>query len=277
MSILTIQLYVCNADNLGGFKVSKALTNDVYVMLCQSANQRTSWVLAGLIALSKRLSLPAQYMEDVVHIHQRVATSTLLQLDPRNYFSPCYCFYYQALTFSGHWFTPSALISKVAHSSGRLAKALMSFLSVLVSGCLQSPPTKVNLINPIFQADLTTAGQPGTGILWITDVDSGLKAYKTVPDSTGNLVRLNIPPTGGLNKFQRPGFGDGRLYVTGEQELYLLGCQRQFSGWLTSFRLQCELDLHGIAGRSWLMILFPCSHRAVSLVASFGRVTKTGR
>ncbi|KAI4123034.1 MAG: hypothetical protein LQ338_005480 [Usnochroma carphineum] len=60
----------------------------------------------------------------------------------------------------------------------------------------------------------TYKGQPGTGIVWVTDVDGGLKAYKAVPDSSGNLVKMNIPPTGGLNKFQRPAFGDGRLYVT---------------------------------------------------------------
>ena len=60
----------------------------------------------------------------------------------------------------------------------------------------------------------TYKGQAGTGIVWITDVDAGLKAYKAVPDSAGNLVKINIPPTGGLNKFQRPAFGDGRLYVT---------------------------------------------------------------
>lgn len=54
----------------------------------------------------------------------------------------------------------------------------------------------------------------GTGIVWITDVDAGLKAYKAVPDSSGNLVKINVPPTGGLNKSQRPAFGDGRLYIT---------------------------------------------------------------
>ena len=57
-------------------------------------------------------------------------------------------------------------------------------------------------------------GQPGTGIVWVTDVEAGLKAYKAIPDSDGNLVRINIPPTGGLNKFLRPAFGDGRVYVT---------------------------------------------------------------
>ncbi|KAL9597005.1 MAG: hypothetical protein Q9219_005431 [cf. Caloplaca sp. 3 TL-2023] len=60
----------------------------------------------------------------------------------------------------------------------------------------------------------TYKGQPGTGIVWVTDVDAGLKAYKAVPDASGKLVRINIPPTGGITKFLRPAFGDGRLYVT---------------------------------------------------------------
>ena len=60
----------------------------------------------------------------------------------------------------------------------------------------------------------TNKNQPGTGIVWITDVDVGLKAYQPVPDGQGHLVRINLPPTNGLNKFQRPAFGDGRLYVT---------------------------------------------------------------
>ena len=59
-------------------------------------------------------------------------------------------------------------------------------------------------------------GQSGTGLVWITDVEGGLKVYKAVPGSDGNLEKLNIPPTGGMNKFQRPAFGDGRLYVTSE-------------------------------------------------------------
>ena len=57
-------------------------------------------------------------------------------------------------------------------------------------------------------------GQVGSGILWVTDVDAGLRAYKAVPDANGNLIKINIPPTGGLNKFQRPVFGDSRLYVS---------------------------------------------------------------
>ncbi|KAL3426632.1 WSC domain-containing protein-like protein 3 [Phlyctema vagabunda] len=59
----------------------------------------------------------------------------------------------------------------------------------------------------------TYKGQAGTGILWVTDVNAGLLAYQAVPVN-GVLVPIQIPPTGGLNKFGRPAFGDGRLYVT---------------------------------------------------------------
>ncbi|EPE25666.1 hypothetical protein GLAREA_01578 [Glarea lozoyensis ATCC 20868] len=56
-------------------------------------------------------------------------------------------------------------------------------------------------------------GKAGTGILWITDPDAGLRAFNAVPVN-GILSPISLPPTGGLNKFLRPAFGDGRLYVT---------------------------------------------------------------
>jgi iron transport multicopper oxidase len=56
-------------------------------------------------------------------------------------------------------------------------------------------------------------GQAGTGILWVTDPNAGLQAFNAVPVN-GVLTQLSLPPTGGLNKFQRPAFGDGRLYVS---------------------------------------------------------------
>ena len=56
-------------------------------------------------------------------------------------------------------------------------------------------------------------GQAGTGILWIADPDQGLLAFNAVPVN-GVLVPITIPPTGGLNKFIRPAFGDGRVYVS---------------------------------------------------------------
>lgn len=60
----------------------------------------------------------------------------------------------------------------------------------------------------------TYKGQAGTGILWVTDPNVGLQAWNAVPDNTGTLVPIPLPATGGLNKFQRPAFGDGRLYVS---------------------------------------------------------------
>lgn len=52
--------------------------------------------------------------------------------------------------------------------------------------------------------------------MWVTDVEGGLKVYEAVPGSDNILKKINIQATGGLNKFQRPAFGDGRLYVTSE-------------------------------------------------------------
>ncbi|CZS96609.1 related to beta-1,3 exoglucanase precursor [Rhynchosporium agropyri] len=59
----------------------------------------------------------------------------------------------------------------------------------------------------------TYKGQIGTGILWISDPNLGLQAYNAVPVN-GILQPIPLPATGGLNKFQRPAFGDGRLYTS---------------------------------------------------------------
>jgi iron transport multicopper oxidase len=59
----------------------------------------------------------------------------------------------------------------------------------------------------------TYKDQPGTGILWISDPSAGLQAFNAVPVN-GVLTQINIPATGGLNKFQRPAFGDARLYTS---------------------------------------------------------------
>lgn len=71
------------------------------------------------------------------------------------------------------------------------------------------------LINEMSGIPTTTSykGQAGTGILWIADPNAGLQAFNAVPVN-GVLTPLSLPPTGGLNKFQRPAFGDGRLYVS---------------------------------------------------------------
>ncbi|TVY39827.1 hypothetical protein LOCC1_G004958 [Lachnellula occidentalis] len=56
-------------------------------------------------------------------------------------------------------------------------------------------------------------GQAGTGILWISDPNLGLQAFNAVPVN-GVLKSIPLAATGGLNKFQRPAFGDSRLYVS---------------------------------------------------------------
>ncbi|MCJ1408115.1 hypothetical protein MMC19_002188, partial [Ptychographa xylographoides] len=66
-------------------------------------------------------------------------------------------------------------------------------------------------------------GQAGTGILWMTDPDAGLRAWNAVPVG-GVLKTIPLPQVGGANKFQRPAFGDARLYVTDSNgNLYCLG------------------------------------------------------
>ncbi|KAL8705372.1 MAG: hypothetical protein Q9201_001491 [Fulgogasparrea decipioides] len=86
--------------------------------------------------------------------------------------------------------------------------------SPLFSKVGESPDASAGRVGVGVPTVTTYKGQAGTGIVWVTDVQAGLKAYKAVPDGSGNLVKINLPPTGGLNKFQRPAFGDGRLYVT---------------------------------------------------------------
>ena len=55
--------------------------------------------------------------------------------------------------------------------------------------------------------------QPGTAILWMTDPDAGIRAWHAVPQN-GVLQTIPLPQIGGANKFQRPAFGDGRVYTT---------------------------------------------------------------
>lgn len=67
-------------------------------------------------------------------------------------------------------------------------------------------------------------GKTGTAILWMTDPDAGLRAWYAVPDQDGVMKSIKIPQVNGINKFQRPGFGDTRLYVTDANGvLYCLG------------------------------------------------------
>ena len=70
----------------------------------------------------------------------------------------------------------------------------------------------------------TYQGKAGTAILWMCDPDAGLRAWYAVPESDGTMKRISLPQVNGLNKFQRPVFGDTRLYVSdGNGVVYCLG------------------------------------------------------
>ena len=66
-------------------------------------------------------------------------------------------------------------------------------------------------------------GTAGSGIVWMTDPDKGLLAFKAVPVN-GTLVELPLPKLEGAVKYSRPVFGDGRVYVLdGKGRLVALG------------------------------------------------------
>lgn len=68
-------------------------------------------------------------------------------------------------------------------------------------------------------------GKPGSGIVWVTEPEKGLLAFKAVPEN-GTLVELRLPKIEGANKFGRPVFGDGRVYVVdGKGRLIALGAR----------------------------------------------------
>lgn len=69
----------------------------------------------------------------------------------------------------------------------------------------------------------TFKGQPGNAILWMTDPIVGLRAWYAVPQNQV-LQTITLPQIGGVNKFQRPVFGNGRVYTTDQNGyIYCLG------------------------------------------------------
>ncbi|KAH7336040.1 hypothetical protein BKA65DRAFT_431390, partial [Rhexocercosporidium sp. MPI-PUGE-AT-0058] len=86
-----------------------------------------------------------------------------------------------------------------------------------LGGFKQGPGGTDNVIQTITAQGTVFAGVGSYplegGILWISDPSLGLQAFNAVPVN-GVLQPIPLPATGGLNKFQRPAFGDGRLYTT---------------------------------------------------------------
>jgi len=58
--------------------------------------------------------------------------------------------------------------------------------------------------------------------VWISDSNQGLVAFNAVPVN-GILQSITLPATGGLTKYQRPVFGNGRVYVTRSNMIIALG------------------------------------------------------
>lgn len=72
---------------------------------------------------------------------------------------------------------------------------------------------------------LTSLGQPGTGLLWVSDMDgSSLRIYEPIPDASGKMTLLNSFATPGVTKFSKLSFGDGVVYqITSSGWLYAYG------------------------------------------------------
>ncbi|KAF2190688.1 hypothetical protein K469DRAFT_736463 [Zopfia rhizophila CBS 207.26] len=66
-------------------------------------------------------------------------------------------------------------------------------------------------------------GNAGSGIVWVTGRTQGLLAWYAIPIN-GTVKEISIPKVEGANKYSRPVFGDGKVYVVdGEQRLICLG------------------------------------------------------
>lgn len=60
-------------------------------------------------------------------------------------------------------------------------------------------------------------GQPGSGLLWITDASNGnLRVFPAIPPSNGSMSPIFVGNNNGGTKFQRPVPGNGRMYIVGQ-------------------------------------------------------------
>ncbi|GAB7357018.1 hypothetical protein MBLNU459_g7845t2 [Dothideomycetes sp. NU459] len=87
-----------------------------------------------------------------------------------------------------------------------------------------TPENSAGRVGPGIPTITSYKGQAGTAIMWTTDPDAGLRAWYAIPQADGTLKRINLPQTGGSNKFLRPVFGDTRLYTTDANVNLPLNC-----------------------------------------------------
>ncbi|KUJ17722.1 FAD/NAD(P)-binding domain-containing protein [Mollisia scopiformis] len=97
---------------------------------------------------------------------------------------------------------PTYVYSLGSDTKGRPACTLVAQTNETAAGAVGAGPATITSLN----------GQAGTAILWICDTN-GIRAYHAVPVN-GQMLRINLPPAGGLTKFSRATFGDGRYYMT---------------------------------------------------------------
>ncbi|KAI5803029.1 hypothetical protein EDC01DRAFT_627840 [Geopyxis carbonaria] len=172
-------LYLLDLDNLGGYKQGPNGTDAVL----------QSWVVPGNIRGRIYGSIGSYPLEGgYIYVKPAGLRSVLAYKFGHRY---------------GGWFR-SQFHKRFKGSLGT-GKPFFS----AASATNESIPTNVGVGAPVIT---TYKGKKGTGIVWIIDRIEGLTAYHAVPKD-GKLERISVPTLPGRAKFQRPVFGDGRLYV----------------------------------------------------------------
>ncbi|TLD08976.1 uncharacterized protein PgNI_07167 [Pyricularia grisea] len=83
----------------------------------------------------------------------------------------------------------------------------------------ESVEANTGRLGPSHGAVTSLNGQPGTGLLWTTDVDNPgpskwhFKIHEAIPGADGKMKLVKGFQVTGIRKFTRPIFGNGRVYV----------------------------------------------------------------